>query len=869
MKNINILQIITAIMAVFSNRNFFSTMNRFKNILHFFNREGNTRFLNILTIIMIVFNQRNFFSTMNRFKNIAMLFICGFAIVGLTACGGGGGSSASNGGGNDPINIADIVNLNDLNTYILQNLNDTDFFSDVETEITGNTNIDQITITISNNSDTTSVTVSIDSWETEEIDIASLVNNQNNAETVLTITITYLSNGGEVGTETEATLTITVILQTQTLTFGQSAYSGTVGNTIQANANGDGTGDISYTIDNTDIATIDDNGVITPLTIGTAIITATIAADSTYNTATATATLTVGLGLTQTLTFNPSSYDAIAQGDTIQVSVTRQGTGTVSYTIANTDIATIDDNGEITPLTAGQTIITATIAADSTYDTAEATAELTVNRIQRSITPDSPISLDGVDATAQITIVSNGSTDDATYESANEAIATVSNSGLVTAVQTGEVTITVSLPQDNTHTDATATLQVQVCLDIVDCDGDGLIEINSLTKLHNMRYNLAGSSYKTSDSDSGATGGCPDSGCSGYELTQDLDFDADGDGSTWSGNSNDGYTLDTGDNNAVYFPVDSADSNSAGWMPIGDDDNRFTGTFNGNGYTISNLAMRRSLTHMGLFGYIDGAEVRAIGLIDNLSDYTDGLEGDNNRYIGGLIGEARNDSRVIASYATGDVSAIGGNNIRIGGLIGTPVDSKVIACYATGDVNAGPGEAGYAGGLVGTTDANSRSYASYATGNVSGGGGSGTELIGGLCGRVEGTTIFYGSYATGNVNAGSLTGKVAGFAFGQVLFSSYGFGTVTGGIQQGTGDGTVLPSGVSSAADLTASNVGNEWNSASDNSLGAWDFGTSSQAPALKYADYDGDGGDAISCGDDSSDTFSNALCGTLIPGQR
>ena len=372
----------------------------------------------------------------------------------------------------------------------------------------------EITITISNNSDTTSVTASIDSWETAPIDISGLVSGQNNVETVLTITITYLSNDAEVGTETEATLTITVTLRPQTLVFDQSSYSGTVGNTIQ-------------------------------------------------------------------------------------VSVSSDGTGAISYSIDDTDIATIDASGEITSKTLGQTTITATIAADS-----YAKQQQTQNSASTIFTAPSPLILlflltESI-ATAQIsTIVSNGSTDDATYESANEAIATVSNSGLVTAVQTGEVTITVTLPQDNTHTDATATLQVQVCLDIVDCDGDGLIEINSLTKLHNMRFDLAGSSYKTSDSDAGATTGCPNSGCFGYELTTNLDFDTNGNGYTWSGNSSNGYTLDVGDNNDVYFPIDSANDNSAGWMPIGDDANPFTGTFNGNGYTISNLAIRRAKTPHG------------------------------------------------------------------------------------------------------------------------------------------------------------------------------------------------------------------------------------------------------------------------------
>ena len=778
----------------------------------------NINILQIITAIMAVFSNRNFFSTMNRFKNIAKLFICGFAIVGLTACGGGGGgSSASNGGGNDPINITDSVNSSNLDTYTLQNLSDTAFFREVSGIINADPSIDQIRITISNNSDTTSVTVSIDSWETEKIDITSLVSNED-GDYALTINIIYLDGGVETGTATIATLTITVVtpdttpLQTQTLTFNQSSYSGTVGNTIQ-------------------------------------------------------------------------------------VSVSSDGTGAISYSIDDTDIATIDASGEITSNTLGQTTITATIAADSVYAEATATAELTVNRIQRTITSDSPISLDGVDATAQITIVSNGSTDDALYESANEAIATVSNSGLVTAVQTGEVTITVSLPQDNTHTDATATLQVQVCLYIVDCDGDGLIEINSLTKLHNMRFDLSGDSYKTSTGDSGVTEGCPDSGCFGYELTTNLDFDANGNGYTWSGDSSNGYTLDVSDDNDVYFPIDSTTDKSAGWMPIGDDANRFTATFNGNGYTISNLAIRRAETYMGFFGYTSGATIRNIGLINNLSDYTGsrqinnigGLIGYSNAstiikshttgnaaggqyefdHVGGLVGQNDNNSTIIASYATGNADGGAGNNNRVGGLIGLNYGT-VIASYATGNVYADDvGGSDNVGGLVGQNDT-ANVVASYATGNADGGSGN-SDYVGGLTGYNDIGAAITASYATGNADGGAgntdAVGKLIGVNLLATHSQSYGFGDAIDNESNGPVDGTP-PDGVISATDLTVNNAGSKWNIAAEQTLGAWDFGTSTQAPALKYADYDGDG-TVYSCGNLPSDTFTTAECNTLIPGQR
>ena len=81
-----------------------------------------------------------------------------------------------------------------------------------------------------------------------------------------------------------------------------------------------------------------------------------------------------------------------------------------------------------------------------------------------------------------------------------------------------------------------------------DRDGNGLIEIDSLLELHNMRHDLTGAGYKASATSAGNSLGCPDTVCKGYELMQDLDFDGDdGDGGTWSGNGDGGYTLDSDD----------------------------------------------------------------------------------------------------------------------------------------------------------------------------------------------------------------------------------------------------------------------------------------------------------------------------------
>ncbi len=454
----------------------------------------------------------------------------------------------------------------------------------------------------------------------------------------------------------------------------------------------------------------------------------------------------------------------------------------------------------------------------------------------------------------------------------------------------------------------------------VDQDGDGLIEIRNLTMLHNMRYNLAGTSYSTGTASVGSSFGCPAARCRGYELMQDLNFDVDDDGSTWSGSGAEGYRLDVGDSRADYFPVENG---AGGWLPIGDGRNPFVAVFDGNSHTISNLAIRRDQTYVGLFGMTrSGAVIRNLGLSGNLADYIgsgndyvyigglvgrlrggsitashvlgDAAGGDGgNDFVGGLAGRQSSGSSIAASHAAGDVAGGSGSSDRVGALVGQQDGGSITASYAAGGAAGGSGGSDRVGALVGQQDGGLIT-ASYATGDADGGSGD-FDHVGALIGRRGGGSIT-ASYATGDAaggigdydDVGALVGWqgggsiVASYAVGDadggrgardsagalvgrhrggLITESYGFGVVAGG-ESGGLDGT--PGSVSSATGLTAANAGSAWNSADSHTLGAWDFGTDGQIPALNYADYDGTG-TVFVCGPNSRHFLS---CDALLPGQ-
>ncbi len=142
-----------------------------------------------------------------------------------------------------------------------------------------------------------------------------------------------------------------------------------------------------------------------------------------------------------------------------------------------------------------------------------------------------------------------------------------------------------------------------------------------------------------------------------------------------------------------------------GFSPIGNSTTKFTGTFNGQGYHISNLYIKRpSNNHIGLFGYTSNAAISNVGMENNY------CEGQN--LVGSLIGYNYS-TNISNCYSTGSVI---GNN-TIGGLIGFNYEDTISNCYATGYVQG----AGTVGGFIGEGDFNSKTINCYSTGAVSGG----------------------------------------------------------------------------------------------------------------------------------------------------
>ena len=171
------------------------------------------------------------------------------------------------------------------------------------------------------------------------------------------------------------------------------------------------------------------------------------------------------------------------------------------------------------------------------------------------------------------------------------------------------------------------------------------------------------------------------------------------------------------------------------WTPIGDYDNRYTGTFDGGNHTITGLTINQYGNYVGMIDFLDSG-----GTVQNLTLENVNITGGD--IVGSVVGD--NYGTVTACTASGNVSGTS----RIGGVVGYN-NGTVTACYhASGNVSG----TSYIGGVVGRNTSGTLTACYHASGNV-----SGTSNVGGVVGyNISGTlTACYWSGLPDNDNGGA------------------------------------------------------------------------------------------------------------------
>ena len=127
----------------------------------------------------------------------------------------------------------------------------------------------------------------------------------------------------------------------------------------------------------------------------------------------------------------------------------------VTWSSSNTSVATVSSSGLVTVVSEGTVTITATSQADNTkYDNVTVTCSLSNIAVTSVTISGSNTALVGDTIQLQVSILpSNATNKGVTWSSSDISIATVSNTGLVTIIAAGTVTITAVSQSDDTKLD--------------------------------------------------------------------------------------------------------------------------------------------------------------------------------------------------------------------------------------------------------------------------------------------------------------------------------------------------------------------------------------------------------------------------------
>lgn len=222
----------------------------------------------------------------------------------------------------------------------------------------------------------------------------------------------------------------------------------------------------------------------------------------------------------------------------------------------------------------------------------------------------------------------------------------------------------------------------------------------------------------------------------------------------------------------VCHPADAANSvEEASWNPIGDS-NSFKGIFDGNGHTVSDLYINSSGNYLGLFGYVDGAEIKNVTVQGNVTGFYEEGNEQSGQYVGLVLGFGASNTKLENCKSEGSVTGYK----NVGGIAGImPYNGNVItSCTNRATVTGSGQNSEYVGGIVGYGQGFSL-CANFADITSEG------DNVGGLAGQLNPNSKSLGMsncMNVGNVKGKQYVGGLAGACYAPQNTNNYSIGRV-------------------------------------------------------------------------------------------
>ena len=269
-------------------------------------------------------------------------------------------------------------------------------------------------------------------------------------------TITVHFSGSENYTSSNANITVTVNLNNASVTAENMTLNVGENATIEYTTNPEGL-NVTFMSDNSGIVSVNEQGIVTALKVGTANITVTVGDDKKYTINSTTITITV--------TLNNASVTAkdmtlnVGENSTIEYTTTPADLN-VSFVPDDSGVVKVNESGIVTALKEGTANITITVGDDKKYTinstiiTVNVTlnnANITAKDIELTVGENSTIEYTTTPADLNVSFVPDDS-----------GIVKVSDNGTVTALKEGTANITITVGDGKKYTINSTVITVTV-----------------------------------------------------------------------------------------------------------------------------------------------------------------------------------------------------------------------------------------------------------------------------------------------------------------------------------------------------------------------------------------------------------------------
>ena len=214
------------------------------------------------------------------------------------------------------------------------------------------------------------------------------------------------------------------------------------------------------------------------------------------------------------------------------------------------------------------------------------------------------------------------------------------------------------------------------------------------------------------------------------------------------------------------------------WTPIGTNSRQYSGTFDGQGHTVSGLYFNNTTNsdspnggnYVGLFGYVSGGTIKNVGVVDS---YLKGYW-----YVGGIVGRMYNGTSTISNcFNEASIYTAHNSYAFAGGICGHAYGSasKIINCYNIGKIN-GSGE--YTGGICGILESSASVSGCFNAGSVT---STTTSYLASIAPIWSNNGTVNNSYyleGTSAVAGNGISTTAAEFASGKITYLLNGSGVV-------------------------------------------------------------------------------------------